>query len=327
MTVIRKAIFAVLVSSAIVSGTELALRVFVPYDALLFTWEQRDGPLIKVKGRMLPRVGDHPPRMDGAVVWREHINHQTFRESADTPAQKAPSTYRILALGDSWMYGISVDQGYTLPDELERRLTATRGQPVEVINAAVPSFSAFDMLWRWHQLSETLEFDGLLLGSPHNLDVEAAREGERSAWYGAVDAGDPIDLRSYLVLRLLLMRMRAPRYAIPPDLASPIDATRADILAIVNDARARSLPVWFVAYANEYSGSTPPPAAFEMWRSSLAALGVAVAGHGMRDRACWGQVDTAHPSVSGSRAIAAVVAPIIEGKPGASTWCETPACE
>ena len=162
---LRKFVFGLLLAGGILSFLEGAMRIFLPEDALLYSWERADGNLVATETRLLPKPGDWGVRHDGQYPWRAYVNSETLREDNEVSSKRSPGEKRILALGDSWIFGISVTQGKTISDQMEDRLEAAGwAEHVDVINAGVPSFSAFDMLWRWQTLADGYEIDGVLLG-------------------------------------------------------------------------------------------------------------------------------------------------------------------
>lgn len=69
---------------------------------------------------------------DGCVEYR--TNSLGFRDD-EFPLARPPDEYRVLALGDSFTFGIGVGLGDSWPQILERRLAVERGTPVQVVNA------------------------------------------------------------------------------------------------------------------------------------------------------------------------------------------------
>lgn len=67
------------------------------------------------------------------------INSQGLRDP-ERPVEPAPGTFRVLALGDSFMEGYTVDLGETLTQRLEARLNAA-GCRAEVINGGTSAYS------------------------------------------------------------------------------------------------------------------------------------------------------------------------------------------
>ncbi len=88
-------------------------------------------------------------------------NALTLR-GAPVARRKAPRTYRILVLGDSFAFGFGVEDDETLPEQLERELGG-RDAGVEVLNAAVPGWAADQYLLRLQTTALELEPDLVLL--------------------------------------------------------------------------------------------------------------------------------------------------------------------
>jgi lysophospholipase L1-like esterase len=300
------------VALVVLGLAEVLARAIWPVDVLLFDWERPDG-LISVtpEGGVVSQPGQVATLRDGPYVWSVRLNAMGLRENHEIEGPPPPGTRRVLALGDSWMFGFSVDQGHTLPDELERRLSGKWGTgAVEVVNAGVFGASAFDMLRRYRQLVELAATDGVLLAQPHNSAPLSTFAAERTRWYRETGEGPASTWRLYLLARRALAPLRSSRYAEPtePDGQS---AEVADLQWLARDAAARGLSVWFVEMPNNLAQATAGFAGSPRWREALAPLGVRFAGHALRERACWGYEDLGHPSAAGTVAIAARVAETI----------------
>ena len=71
------------------------------------------------------------------------MNSRGLRDS-EHPLEKPEGVKRIVVLGDSFAWGWGVDDGFSFPDVLEKRL----GPQVEVINLGVPGYSTDqELLW------------------------------------------------------------------------------------------------------------------------------------------------------------------------------------
>jgi len=224
------------------------------------------------------------------------------------------ATRTFLALGDSWVFGNSVDQGHTVADVVEARLPG-----VEVLNAGLIGASAFDMVRRWQALSLDQRLDGVILGRPHNGRRTDSVRARRRAWYEAARPGPLVRARAYLLLRHLLTPLRGPRYAVPSHTDDTVLADLADLTAIVTDARTLGAPVWFIAFPDGLGAPADP-----RWVAAMAALGVPVVAPTLPDRACWGFDDIGHPSARGARVIGELVAAAIAGTPSVEAPCSDP---
>jgi hypothetical protein len=275
---------------------------------------------------VLTREGSRTTQRDGPYTWRAHLDAMGFREDAPVPRARPAGVYRVLALGDSWVFGFSVDQGKTIPDQLERLLPGALGVPrVEVINAGVFGSSAFDMLANYRRLIEVYEVDAVFLGTPHNLSRFVAGAAERSEWYRRAHRRPASTLRTYLLLRRSIGALRGARYAEAP-VSRDGAAERADLRLLAHDARRRGLPVWFAEMPGNLDGALRGFAGSPEWRAAMQSLGVLTAGHAMGERSCWGFRDEGHPSAVGAAAIAARVAEAVRAGTSIPVGA-TPTCD
>jgi lysophospholipase L1-like esterase len=346
MSTTRRVGMGLLTAVAVLLATEGLLRLALPEQTLLLSWEREDGLLLYRartyvggpvdpgarqawrKGELMTRANARTQHMDGAHPWAVQTNSEGLREDGEVPHAKLADR-RFLALGDSWMFGVSADQGQTLPDQLERILPGLLGvSRVEIINGGIPGANAWHMLRRWNYLRDRVQIDGVLLGLPHNApdpDVPDRRE----AWYRDARGAPYFNSRIYLALRRLILPLSRPRY---PDLLSQVGdggdlqfrMTIADLRALVDDVRSRGLPAWLVLWPNDWTAAETGEVDMSQWSEAMG--GLPMAGHALTGRGCWGDIDTWHPSEAGYRAIARVVAPMMAGGPGQPTLVSTPPC-
>ncbi len=325
---LRKLLLGLSLSAGLLLLVELILRLTVPMELLQYTWERPDG-LIELAGSYtMVRANHQETHPDGPYSWQERTNSARLREDHEIPLRKPRGSERILALGDSWMFGISITQGKTIPDQLEGLLPARLGaSSVEVMNAGVPGGSAFDMLARWRELGTTYELDGVLLGLPHNEAHQRKLEPVRS-WFYEHRGGAPfIDLRIYLLLRRWLARFTR---AEAPQLADqgPNSPVVQDLLLIASEALARDLPVWLVTWPTGWvAARMGAPHGGREVVAAMEPLGVPHVGHALDSRCCWGFEDDNHPGEAGARAIAELVADMIADGRSSSTPIREPRCE
>ena len=327
----RRLLFGLVFAGMMLGVTEAVLRLVVPDDAWLMSWEREDGLLLYRsrtyvggpvnpeererwrRGELSLKAGTDTVQHDGQVPWAVRTNAQGLREDRPIPSGRLAER-QFLALGDSWMFGVNAPQGQSLPAQLETLLPSALGvESVEVVNGGIPGANAWHMLRRWHFLRDRITIDGLILGLPHNApdpDVPALRR----AWYQRARGLPTGQSRIYRGVRHLLSPYTRPHY---PDLLSTekdVDGkamTLADLQTIISDARARDLPVWMVLWPNDMEAAQDTAMSLAQWVEPLADGLDGHGGHALRDRNCWGSKDTWHPSAAGYTAIAGVVAEMI----------------
>ena len=335
----RRFLFGILCASMMLGLTELVLRMVVPDEAWLMSWEREDGLLLYRsrtyvggpvdpqerqrwrRGELSLQAGTDTVQHDGQVPWTVRTNAQGLREDQPIPTGRLADR-QFLALGDSWMFGVNAPQGQSLPARLEQLLPhALDVESVEVVNGGIPGANAWHMLRRWHYLRDRITIDGLILGLPHNApapDVPALRR----AWYQRARGLPAGQSRIYRGIRHMLSPYTRPHY---PDLLSAENEgdgkamTLADLRTIISDAKDRGIPVWLVLWPSARGGAQDPALSLSDWVQPLTDSLDGHGGHALRDRNCWGSKDTWHPSASGYAAIAGVVAQVIETNSKAMT--------
>jgi lysophospholipase L1-like esterase len=325
--VFRKALLGLLIATAALVAVEGGLRLALPADRLLFEWERPTGLVaLGEDGGIVTGPGMHDARQDGPYTWNIRINERGFREDAEVPTAKPAGVYRVLALGDSWIFGFSADQGHTIPDDLEAILPTRLGvERVEVINAGVFGSCAFDMLARYRQLVDTYEIDGVLLGQPHNSRGQERAADRRATWYRTAREGPASHARLYLLLRRALAPLRTSTYAVPPT-GTALDEAIADLHTLAADAHTRGLPVWFAELPSNLPQAMNGFAGDPTWRAALGPDGVLFGGHALGERACWGFTDLGHPSAAGAAVIADALAEVIATHTSLPAIRTTPRC-
>jgi lysophospholipase L1-like esterase len=342
----RRLLYGLVVASFLLGVTEAVLRMAIPKDQWQLSWEREDGLLLYRSrsyvggpvdpierqrwktGELVTRAGTDAVQHDGAHPWRVRTNAEGLREDQETPTTRMASR-QMLAIGDSWMFGVSAGQGRTLADHLERLLPPLLGvDDVEVINGGIPGANAFHMLRRWHYLRDRMVIDDLILGLPHNApdpDVPAARR----AWYQNTKGLPAGSLRMYQGLRRIILPFTRPHY--PDLLATNKDGdeyamTVADLSTIATDAKARGIRVWLVLWPNDMVAAQQPGMDLSKWIQPLESQLDGYGGHALSARRCWGFEDTWHPSEAGYAAIAHVLAPVIAGGEPNSVLQNTTPC-
>ena len=93
--------------------------------------------------RFSPRLPSELERIPG---WSIELNSKGYRDSVP-PAQKDPSSFRIVCLGDSWTFGMNVNQDRTYPRRLAALLAGRHPTAhFEVWNRGVLGYSSYQGL-------------------------------------------------------------------------------------------------------------------------------------------------------------------------------------
>jgi lysophospholipase L1-like esterase len=115
--------------------------------------------------RLVPGfVGDHT----GVQI---SINSHGMRDR-EYDARKPPGSLRILALGDSWTFGVAMKNEDTWPKRLEAVLTSPE-HPVAVMNTGVSGYETFHEAFYYKELAPAFEHDVVLIGIYPVNDVHA----------------------------------------------------------------------------------------------------------------------------------------------------------
>lgn len=100
-----------------------------------------------------------------------HVGRDGFR-GAEMDDSSAPPKERVLALGDSFMFGLGVEDDETFPAALERALAASG--PVRVRNGGVPGYNLLQSVTRLEAALSENPPDAVVLGflenDLHNVD-------------------------------------------------------------------------------------------------------------------------------------------------------------
>jgi hypothetical protein len=149
----------------------------------------------------------HTPEVD--VEYR--INGQGLRADHDYPFTKPPGLCRVGLFGDSFLFGLEVDQRDSLAGRLQA-LLQQRGIAVEVLNFSVGGFGTAEMLQTYERFGRKFDLDVVLfswdssdLGDNVRSDLYRLRDGQleraNSEYLPAVDFQDR--LMRYRLYRLI----------------------------------------------------------------------------------------------------------------------------
>lgn len=174
----------------------------------IFTPVHSDRDRIALLRRFLPWL---PGEFQSNPVWRIALNDEGYR-SAQFPA-KRPGVVRIACIGDSWTFGMNVNQDQSYPARLDALLTdRTPPQPVEVMNFGVLGYTSFQGLQLLKSRVLDLQPDVLVIGFGMNdSDVAGYRDRDVLApgppsWRDRVKAvtgsSQLLALMKYFALRL-----------------------------------------------------------------------------------------------------------------------------
>jgi lysophospholipase L1-like esterase len=140
----------------------------------IFTPVWQDSDRMALLRRFAPWL---PPAFRSNPVWRIALNDEGFR-SAPIVAGKRAGVLRIACIGDSWTFGMNVNQDQTYPARLETLLKQQKPAPdVEVMNFGVLGYSSFQGLELLKRRVLDLHPDVLVIGFGMNdSDVGGYRD-------------------------------------------------------------------------------------------------------------------------------------------------------
>jgi lysophospholipase L1-like esterase len=106
------------------------------------------------------------------------INREGLRGPEIEPRQ--PGTFRILALGDSFTFGVGASQEETYPAQLQEILRS-RGTDAQVLNAGAPGFGVPDAVAWYRRWGRPLDPDAVVLAVFVGNDLQDAAPGTPKA--------------------------------------------------------------------------------------------------------------------------------------------------
>jgi len=182
----------------------------------------------------------------------------------ETTRAKPEGTRRVLIIGDSYGFGLGVDQSWTVAAVLQRRFDALGGPHVEVLNQSVPGYHTGQELalleregfalqpdvvvlfYCWNdEADEAFQFDekiGVLHGDLLPVPYSWKKWLRRSALYGFIAHTDAIARLQAGELKPMEPHQWAP--------------TRARLVALFESCRQRRLPLVLLNLPKLEMGST-----------------------------------------------------------------------
>ena len=98
-------------------------------------------------------------------TWTIALNSEGYR-SAEFSATKPPSTVRIACIGDSWTFGMNVDQERTYPSRLAAVLREQHPETTfELLNFGVLGYSSFQVVFHYLEFALVIVVLGTIIGS------------------------------------------------------------------------------------------------------------------------------------------------------------------
>jgi len=197
MSLGKKLIFSAVTVALFFIIAEGIARVFIPpLDTRRF---QEHEQIIRTLG--LPALGrtmvsdpllfwSLKPGMKGDVVEGRILGSEirftvsTNRHGLRGPEIPSPKAgVRVLALGDSTAFGLGVDDDQTWPAVLQGLLRERLGRPVEVINAGVPGYTAYQGMRYLEERGLSLDPDLVIATFGFNdADSWSSRSDYQMAW-------------------------------------------------------------------------------------------------------------------------------------------------
>ncbi len=148
--------------AAALGAAEAGLRTFFP-QPLREAYRATDagGPIMRRDPEIGWALKPDLAWATGSAPWESGLttNAAGFRDGAHVQA-KAPGAYRVVVLGDSFVFGSGVPQDATLT----RRLAAHLGPGFEIVNLGVPGYGTDQELLTLRRWGRALSPDLVLLG-------------------------------------------------------------------------------------------------------------------------------------------------------------------
>jgi len=176
----------------------------------IFSPVRRPEERIALLRRFVPTL---PPEFRDNPTWTIDLNSLGYR-AAEFTAAKPPATLRIACIGDSWTFGMNVDQPRSYPDRLADHLRELApGSRYEVLNFGVLGYSSFQGLQLLKERVLALHPDIVAIGFgmndsgvPGYRDKDMISVAPPPMTRRAIDAAK--DLELYKLLDYVAQRLR-----------------------------------------------------------------------------------------------------------------------
>lgn len=182
-----------------------------------------------------------------------------YRIVVSTGAAASPGTKRVLVLGDSFTFGVGVEDSETFPAVLEGILNrrAKETKPFEVINAGCAGWGTENELAFWRARSEELKPDVLVVA----FFINDLQDNMRHLLFRIQD-GRPVEASRKGLAQIRRMIKAIPFYTVLAEHSHVVNLLRRFLSARVRQS----------------GPAGPPPQAAEGHRGGVAAGGAAKAG-------------------------------------------------
>lgn len=131
----------------------------------VFTAVEREEARTRLLRQFVPRV---PESIENNATWTISLNSEGFR-GPELPSEKPADTFRIVFLGDSWTFGVGVDEEATTARRTERFLREAHPErTIEVLNLGVMGYTSLQGLRLLRSRALELAPDLIVIGFAMN---------------------------------------------------------------------------------------------------------------------------------------------------------------
>lgn len=279
------------------------------------------------------------------------INSLGYR-GPDFPREKDSSEFRVLFVGDSFVFGDFVDDGETLPSHLQRALEVTCPS-VRVVNVGLGGSTLTEhipLLRRAYELDP--DFVIVLFSSNDVSDLRGTSAWKRLAANRAFKSRFPLSVVYPIMRRTALWnsllafrgRLRAARQAPPDvvrgargdgDMPSDLRELRARYLELLNEMttelREKGIPYLFTAFPSHHTVYETNEVDDDRWiLETVSKVGIPnvellspLVDSGLGPTEVYLLPHDGHPSSTGYRMAAEVLAEAMRGMPSLAEACQS----